>query len=647
MRGARAFITLTGVLILMSLVSYGLYQLVILTSTWNYTPLSPQIGQTLFTALAVLEMLMICMITPAVTAGAISSEHEKLTYEMLLTTPMKPTRILWGKLVSALSYVFLLVFAAIPLASLVFIYGGVAPRDMFKALIILVSTAIMLGTIGIFMSTWLKRSGRATIASYLIVLGMLSVPTVVYGIIGLIRQTEPPRWLLVISPINALFSAIAPSTSLGNPSMSLVGGLSMLLGGNLGTMISTDSIPRPLYHYTLPLYGLITLALYLLASRLIRPARRWQIKAKELLIGLTLILILLGSAAIAFSTTTDRYESISIFSAPTPFPPMPFEPMMGQVAFEQSVIELPISDKEAISAYSSVLQAIYDQGILADIAVAAISQQTYFEPSAPEFQADNNATSMFLSDDILEGITVSTDDLPFDLIWVDDYEKLLPKDLGDPNIKGDVLILFSSLNPLKTGLLSVFTTVYYPDQPNQNLSIELAEKSGGWEVINFNISDMQQPYPEPISEENQKAALSFDEMASIYAAAFLQAYTIDTPSPGIEISEIFISQSTGLAVDSILLPPDVQSSITAALASQPFKVTWVENSDDIYADFASSNNENTRALLTLGYILNHDENGSLEVMIDLYFSNGQAILVTYILEKIEGEWQITDFGGMG
>ena len=549
MRGARAFITLTGVLILMSLVSYGLYQLVILTSTWNYTPLSPQIGQTLFTALAVLEMLMICMITPAVTAGAISSEHEKLTYEMLLTTPMKPARILWGKLFSALSYIFLLVFAAIPLASLVFIYGGVAPRDMFKALTILVSTAIMLGTIGIFMSTWLKRSGRATIASYLIVLGMLSVPTVIYGIVGLIRQTEPPRWLLVISPINALFSAIAPSTSLGNPSMSLVGGLSMLLGGNLGTMISMDSIPRPLYHYALPLYGLITLVLYLLASRLIRPARRWQIKAKELLIGLILVTILLGTAAIAFATTSDRYENISIFSAPTPFPPMPFDPMMGQVAFEQSVIELPISDEEAISAYSSALRAINNQEFLSDIDVAAISRQTYFEPSAPEFQADNNATSLFLSDDILEGITVSTDDLPFDLIWVDNYEALLPEDLGDPNSKGDVLILFSNFNPLKTGLLSVFATVYYPDQPNQNLTFELAENSGFWEVVNLNMPNMQQPYPGPINEVNWQAVLPFEEMASIYAAAFLQAYTVDTSLPGIEISELYISKSTGLAVE--------------------------------------------------------------------------------------------------
>jgi ABC-2 type transport system permease protein len=108
MRGPRAFIILTVVLTLMGLISYALYKITLITSSWSYSPLSPQVGQTLFISLALLEMLMVLILTPAVTAGAISSEHEKLTYEMLLTTPLPPTRILWGKLVSALSYIFLL-----------------------------------------------------------------------------------------------------------------------------------------------------------------------------------------------------------------------------------------------------------------------------------------------------------------------------------------------------------------------------------------------------------------------------------------------------------------------------------------------------------------------------------------------------------
>ena len=478
MRGARAFITLTGVLTVMAIISYGLYKLVIVSSTWSYTPLSPQIGQTLFTSIAVFEILMICMVTPAVTAGAISSEHEKLTYEMLLTTPLRPTQILWGKLVSALGYIFLLVFAAIPMASLVFIYGGVAPRDMLKALIVLLSTAVMLGTIGIFMSTWLKRSGRATIASYLIVLALLGVPTVLYGIIGVIRQAEPPRWILVFSPINALFSAIAPSTSLGNSAMGMIGSLGMLLGGNIGNVISTDSIPRPLYHYTLPLYGVVTLVLYLLATRLIRPARRWNLKAKDVLIGFATVGIFILLIGIGFAVSSNRYENVSIFTAPTPFVPVPEVQMAIQVG------GIPVSDDEAIEIYVSALQTMQQDEFLSNADIVTISRQTYPEPSSPELLGDSDQADLVLSENISEGITVSVENLPFDLIWVDYFEQDSPEDTDKPEKPGDILILLGTLNPMKTGLIELTATIYYQDH-TQNLHFQLSNTNGIWQVIQY------------------------------------------------------------------------------------------------------------------------------------------------------------------
>ena len=107
MRGGRAFLTLTVVLVLMAAFSYVLYQLVLSTMQYSGMPLSPQIGQSLLGGLGLLLLMAIAAVAPAVTAGAISGEQEKLTYEMLLATPMRPASILWGKLVSALSYLFL------------------------------------------------------------------------------------------------------------------------------------------------------------------------------------------------------------------------------------------------------------------------------------------------------------------------------------------------------------------------------------------------------------------------------------------------------------------------------------------------------------------------------------------------------------
>jgi len=320
MRGGRAFVVLTGVLLLLAAVSYLLYRLVL--ATWGYGsyPLSPQIGQVLFIGLALLELLAICFITPAVTAGAVSGEQEKLTYEMLLTTPLRPASILSGKLISALGYIFLLIFAAVPMASLVFIFGGVSPRDMVKALAILVSLAVTLGVVAIFFSTWLKRTTRAMVASYLFVLGLLAGPTFVYIFVGVLRQAAPPAWILIPNPVSALFSALVPAQMGGGP-VEILWSLGRVLGGDPSLSGSWAGLVRPVYHYTLVLYGILSLGLYLLASRLVQPVRRWRIGRRGVLAALAAFLALAALVAAGYLATAGRYERASGRTTPTPVAP--------------------------------------------------------------------------------------------------------------------------------------------------------------------------------------------------------------------------------------------------------------------------------------------------------------------------------------
>jgi len=94
MRGSRPFVTLTVMLILLAGITYGIYRLSIsVMGNYSGTPVSPQIGQALFTLLSFLLLLIILIITPAETSSAISGEREQLTYEMLLSTPMHPAKI--------------------------------------------------------------------------------------------------------------------------------------------------------------------------------------------------------------------------------------------------------------------------------------------------------------------------------------------------------------------------------------------------------------------------------------------------------------------------------------------------------------------------------------------------------------------------
>jgi hypothetical protein len=149
----------------------------------------------------------------------------------------------------------------------------------------------------------------------------------------------PPSWLLIPNPISALFSAFAPAASYGRSSPVFFE-LSRVLGG-----IAVESsepgafmLPRPLYHYTLPFYGLLSLGLYLLCTRLVRPTRRWRIRRREALLAGGAVLAFVLVVATLFLATFDRYERAALNATPTPmFKPVPS--MIGPVRPEMMRIE--------------------------------------------------------------------------------------------------------------------------------------------------------------------------------------------------------------------------------------------------------------------------------------------------------------------
>lgn len=166
MRGRRAFIILTIYLLLLG--GFALMVERIMEASF-LSPFSgasatagPAIGQGVFAALLMLMTLQVVFLAPSSTAGAISLEREKQTLELLVTTPITSLAIVVGKLLSALVYVFLLIAASIPLMAVVFVFGGVAPEDVVRGYIVLVVTALGLGSFGLLCSSLVKRTTAST-----------------------------------------------------------------------------------------------------------------------------------------------------------------------------------------------------------------------------------------------------------------------------------------------------------------------------------------------------------------------------------------------------------------------------------------------------------------------------------------------------
>jgi ABC-type transport system involved in multi-copper enzyme maturation permease subunit len=167
MRGNRAYLVITAYTGLMGLFAILLYLGYTASISTNvYDSSSQLVGKVVFGGVVGVELFMVCFIAPAFTAGAISGERERQTYELLRTTLMPARSLVLGKLTSALSFIILLLFIALPVQSLAFLLGGVALEEVLIALVILLATALASGASGIFFSALMRRTLGASVVTY-------------------------------------------------------------------------------------------------------------------------------------------------------------------------------------------------------------------------------------------------------------------------------------------------------------------------------------------------------------------------------------------------------------------------------------------------------------------------------------------------
>ncbi len=283
MRGRRAFITLTGyVLIISAAVSliYGIF--LSSSSPVNSVDEQQMFGKVLFGGVVWLELLSVCFMAPALTAGGISSEREHQTYDILRTTLLSPGALVMGKFLSGLMFLLLMLFCALPLQSLAFLFGGVAVEEFLIALIVLVVTAITFCAVGIFFSSFVSRTLISTVLSYgFAILLVFGLPMVI---------------IVTLSAGSAMFSGInGPNLTTFQQAMLVILGWAVVASNPMATAIATEMIlleeqsafvyMLPLSNgYTLPLpspwmpyiilYLLISVVLLLLSTSLVKRAER-------------------------------------------------------------------------------------------------------------------------------------------------------------------------------------------------------------------------------------------------------------------------------------------------------------------------------------------------------------------------------------
>jgi ABC-type transport system involved in multi-copper enzyme maturation permease subunit len=136
----------------------------------------------LFPVLGCTECGLLSLMIPVITSGSISGEREKQTLDIMLTTPVSPMSIVTGKLWSAMMIVMMYMIASVPVMAIAFILGGLSWINLFGLFIMLLYLGIYVGSVGIFCSSFVKKSIAATILTIVIGVGILVGTTLVYYI---------------------------------------------------------------------------------------------------------------------------------------------------------------------------------------------------------------------------------------------------------------------------------------------------------------------------------------------------------------------------------------------------------------------------------------------------------------------------------
>lgn len=190
MRTWRTPILITVYLLLIGMV-VAFFFLVSGLNNYGYgrSGFDPQVISTVFDVISIFQLVLLVMILPVFTATSISGERERQTLDLLLCTDISLWKIIFGKIVSALSFILLIVFAAMPFIGIVFLFGGISLFDIVKIVLFYMATAFMVSTIGMFTTIHFKKNIASIVMSYFILLCILILPLVFMGVSTVVLQS--------------------------------------------------------------------------------------------------------------------------------------------------------------------------------------------------------------------------------------------------------------------------------------------------------------------------------------------------------------------------------------------------------------------------------------------------------------------------
>lgn len=226
-------------------------------------------GKGIFLTVMGAMLMQVCVISPLLTAGAIAGERERQTYDLLLISLLSPAQIILGKLAAAIAFTLLLIIAALPLAGLAFLFGGVSGAELLIGMIGILVTAVCYAAVGMFWSTLMRTTLAATVFAQGTVIAILLGVPFVFVVISVFTDWSVGLPSLAYVYVVGLLFSLHPFIALGITAESLVRGRNPFFF-EISTRTGDIFVPSPWITYTA--FGVILTGLFLFLSiRLLKP----------------------------------------------------------------------------------------------------------------------------------------------------------------------------------------------------------------------------------------------------------------------------------------------------------------------------------------------------------------------------------------
>ncbi len=161
------------------------------------------VGAMIFTGVSVLEILLVCLLTPVFMAGAISHESNPRTWDILLTTPLNSLQIVLGNLFGRWFFVLALLLSTLPLFLILRYFGGVPSTSIIGGFLIAAMTSLFVASVAITLSVT-RLGGRKAVFSFYVAIVVLIFAT--WACDNQMRTPVPgtsgATWTTVFTPLN-------------------------------------------------------------------------------------------------------------------------------------------------------------------------------------------------------------------------------------------------------------------------------------------------------------------------------------------------------------------------------------------------------------------------------------------------------------